>query len=228
MLFHLRLVWFMFRSSRHGVWRTPIVTLHAPFPAGPRAKWSTRLSRYQLLAKSKTHSWISPANWSLLPRFILLPFPTLRQASSSPFSLPLQCLLVTTWLTHLYIDRLVPWMHLSCYQMSSSDTTQHLNNPSIRQLTSWATLYVANPMLLFKTFCLWTTVCVDMLYTWRNECFLHDHYGYAETVDQYLNSFQWNGMKYRTDKSLQETTQTLVQVRKDMARSLYKILTSDI
>ncbi|KAJ8656400.1 hypothetical protein O0I10_007968 [Lichtheimia ornata] len=37
-----------------------------------------------------------------------------------------------------------------------------------------------------------------------------------KTVDQYLNSFQWNSMKYRTDKSLQETTQTLVQEMNSM------------
>ncbi|ORZ02608.1 hypothetical protein BCR43DRAFT_528647 [Syncephalastrum racemosum] len=32
-----------------------------------------------------------------------------------------------------------------------------------------------------------------------------------ETVDQYINTFQWNTMKYRTDKSLQETTALLNQ-----------------
>ena len=34
-----------------------------------------------------------------------------------------------------------------------------------------------------------------------------------ETVDQYINTFQWNSMKYRTDKSLQETASMLTQVR---------------
>lgn len=33
-----------------------------------------------------------------------------------------------------------------------------------------------------------------------------------ETVDQYISTFQWNSMKYRTDKSLQETTALLTQV----------------
>ncbi|KAI9474865.1 hypothetical protein BDB00DRAFT_860156 [Zychaea mexicana] len=32
-----------------------------------------------------------------------------------------------------------------------------------------------------------------------------------KTVDQYVNTFQWNSMKYRTDKSLQETTSMLTQ-----------------
>ncbi|KAI9258026.1 CRE-VHA-11 protein [Phascolomyces articulosus] len=32
-----------------------------------------------------------------------------------------------------------------------------------------------------------------------------------KTVDQYINTFQWNSMKYRTDKSLQETTAMLTQ-----------------
>ncbi|KAI8879916.1 ATPase, V1 complex, subunit C [Backusella circina FSU 941] len=32
-----------------------------------------------------------------------------------------------------------------------------------------------------------------------------------KTVDQYITGFQWNSMKYRTDKSLQETTATLNQ-----------------
>lgn len=30
-------------------------------------------------------------------------------------------------------------------------------------------------------------------------------------IDQYISTFQWNTMKYRTDKSLQETTATLSQ-----------------
>jgi V-type H+-transporting ATPase subunit C len=34
-----------------------------------------------------------------------------------------------------------------------------------------------------------------------------------EPIDQYISTFQWNTMKYRTDKSLQETTATLSQVR---------------
>jgi hypothetical protein len=33
-----------------------------------------------------------------------------------------------------------------------------------------------------------------------------------ESIDQYITTFQWNTMKYRTDKSLQETTATLSQV----------------
>ncbi|KAI8984545.1 hypothetical protein BDF20DRAFT_860487 [Mycotypha africana] len=32
-----------------------------------------------------------------------------------------------------------------------------------------------------------------------------------KTIDQYISTFQWNTMKYRTDKSLQETTATLSQ-----------------
>ncbi|KAI7852920.1 ATPase, V1 complex, subunit C, partial [Circinella umbellata] len=32
-----------------------------------------------------------------------------------------------------------------------------------------------------------------------------------KTVDQYINTFQWNSMKYRTDKSLQETASMLQQ-----------------
>ncbi|KAL0083947.1 hypothetical protein J3Q64DRAFT_1737404 [Phycomyces blakesleeanus] len=32
-----------------------------------------------------------------------------------------------------------------------------------------------------------------------------------KTIDQYISSFQWNSMKYRTDKSLQETTTLLNQ-----------------
>lgn len=34
-----------------------------------------------------------------------------------------------------------------------------------------------------------------------------------EPIDQYISTFQWNTMKYRTDKSLQETTATLSQVK---------------
>jgi V-type H+-transporting ATPase subunit C len=33
-----------------------------------------------------------------------------------------------------------------------------------------------------------------------------------KSLDQFVSSFQWNTMKYRTDKSLQETTATLNQV----------------
>ncbi|KAI9317190.1 hypothetical protein BX666DRAFT_1857670 [Dichotomocladium elegans] len=32
-----------------------------------------------------------------------------------------------------------------------------------------------------------------------------------KTIDQYISTFQWNSMKYRTDRSLQEITQTLIQ-----------------
>ncbi|KAI8137022.1 hypothetical protein BJV82DRAFT_636923 [Fennellomyces sp. T-0311] len=37
-----------------------------------------------------------------------------------------------------------------------------------------------------------------------------------KTVDQYVNTFQWNSMKYRTDKSLQETTTMLTQEMSSM------------
>ena len=33
-----------------------------------------------------------------------------------------------------------------------------------------------------------------------------------EPVEEYISTFQWNTMKYRTDKSLQEITATLNQV----------------
>jgi len=35
---------------------------------------------------------------------------------------------------------------------------------------------------------------------------------YAESVDNYLQGFQWNDMKYRTDKSLREICDIIVQV----------------
>lgn len=37
---------------------------------------------------------------------------------------------------------------------------------------------------------------------------------WIEPIEEYISTFQWNSMKYRTDKSLQETTATLSQVRK--------------
>lgn len=46
---------------------------------------------------------------------------------------------------------------------------------------------------------------------------------YIEPLDQFIATFQWNTMKYRTDKSLQETTATLNQVREKIETSIIYI-----
>ena len=52
---------------------------------------------------------------------------------------------------------------------------------------------------------------------------------FAETIDNYLKTFQWNAMKYRTDKSLVELAELLNNVRRSavlLARSPFGLVAS--
>lgn len=118
------------------------------------------------------------------------------------------------WINDAY--RLAHWMHWSCYQTRLRNTTRLLNSLSISWVISWPTWSRATRrMVTSENTCWWTTVKFLLLlyldlvdWNWLTCTNI-------EPVEEYISTFQWNSMKYRTDKSLQETTAMLNQVKKD-------------